>query len=96
MPETMIQMTLQKPVADRKQRRESITVLTRIVRRAGDGIGAEFVMPESLDPNSREIKPGRATDRMALARFLFSEDFSDSFEALGCFITPPVEQLPGA
>jgi PilZ domain len=95
MPETMILMTLQKPVADRKRRRESITVLTKIVRRAGDGIGAEFVMPESLDPNIRDIKPSRATDRMALARFLFSEDFSDSFEALGCFIAPPTEQPPG-
>jgi hypothetical protein len=95
MPETMIQMTLQKPVADGKQRRESLTVLTRIVRRGQDGIGAEFVMPETLDPHSRDIKPGRATDRMALARFLFSEGFPDSFEVLGCFITPPVEQPAG-
>jgi hypothetical protein len=92
MPETMIQMTLQKPVAEGKQRRESLTVLTRIVRRGEDGIGAEFVMPEALDPHNRDIKPGRATDRMALARFLFSEEFPDSYEVLGCFITPPVQQ----
>jgi len=95
MPETMILMTLQKPVNEGKHRRESITVLTRIVRRGEDGIGAEFVMPESLDSNNHDIKPGRATDRMALARFLFSEEFPDSFEILGCFITPPVEQQPG-
>jgi hypothetical protein len=92
MPETMIQMTLQKPVAEGKQRRESLTVLTKIVRRGEDGIGAEFVMPETLDPHNRDIKPSRATDRMALARFLFSEEFPDSYEVLGCFITPSVEQ----
>ena len=96
MPETMIQMTLQKPVTEGKQRRESLTVLTRIVRRGEDGIGAEFVMPESLDPHNRDIKPGRATDRMALARFLFSEQFPDSFEVLGCFITPQIQQPEGA
>ncbi len=95
MPETMIQMTLQKPVSEGKQRKEALTVLTRIVRRGEDGIGAEFVMPESLDSNNHEIKPGRATDRMALARFLFSEEFLDSFEVLGCSITPPVEQQTG-
>jgi hypothetical protein len=95
MPETMIQMTLQKPAPEGKQRKESLTVLAKIVRRAEDGIGAEFVMPEWLDPNSHDVKPGRATDRMALARFLFSEEFPDSFEVLGCFITPPVEQQPG-
>jgi hypothetical protein len=92
MPQTMIQMTLQKPASDGKPRKESITVLTRIVRKGSDGIGAEFIMPESLDPHSRDIKPGRATDRMALARFLFSVEFPDSFEVLGCFITPRVEQ----
>ena len=96
MPETMILMTLQKPVNEGKHRRESITVLTRIVRRGDEGIGAEFVMPESLSSNNHDIKPSRATDRMALARFLFSEEFPDSFEILGCFITPPVEQQPDA
>jgi hypothetical protein len=92
MPDTMIQMTLQKPALEGKQRKESITVLTRIIRRANDGIGLEFVMPEGLEHRSRDIRPDRATDRMALARFLFSEEFPDSFEVLGCFITPPVDQ----
>jgi hypothetical protein len=95
MPETMIQMTLQKPVFEGKKRKESLTVLTRIVRRGPEGIGAEFVMPESLDSNNHEIKPSRATDRMALARFLFSEDFLDSIEVLGCSIVSPVEPQTG-
>lgn len=69
MPETMIQMTLQKPCA-RGERKQSITVLAKIVRKASDGVAAEFVMPESLDPNSRDIRPTQTTDRFSLARFL--------------------------
>ncbi len=69
MPETMIQMTLQKPCA-KGERKQSITILSRIVRRGSDGVGAEFVMPEGLDPLSHDIQPSQATDRFALARFL--------------------------
>lgn len=68
-PDTMIRMTLQKP-ASRGGPRRSITVLSRIVRRGSDGVGAEFVMRESLDPQSRDVMPSEATDRFALARFL--------------------------
>jgi len=89
MPETMILMTLQKPSTEGKQRRDSITVLCKVVRRGEEGIGAEFVMPETLDPNSRDIKPSRATDRMALAKFLFSgEEGDDCFEVLGFALLP--------
>jgi len=69
MPETMIQMTLQKPCA-KGERKQSITVLSKIVRRGSDGVAAQFVMPETLDPTSRDIQPSQATDRFALARFL--------------------------
>jgi hypothetical protein len=69
MPETMIQMTLQKPCA-KGERKQSITILSRIVRRGSDGVAAEFVMPEGLDPLSHDIQPSQATDRFALARFL--------------------------
>ena len=48
MPETMIQMTLQKPCA-KGERKQSITVLSKIVRRGSDGVAAQFVMPESLN-----------------------------------------------
>jgi hypothetical protein len=70
MPETMIQMTLQKPGGNGKQRRESLTVLTKVVRLGADGVGAKFVLAEDLDPYSREILPTQATDKKALARFL--------------------------
>jgi hypothetical protein len=69
MPQTMIQMTLQKPCA-KGERKQSITVLSRIVRRGSDGVAAEFVMPEGLDPMSHDIQPSQATDRFSLARFL--------------------------
>ncbi len=69
MPDTMIQMTLQKPCA-RGERKQSITVLSKIVRRGSDGVAAEFVMAEGLDSMSRDIQPSQATDRFTLARFL--------------------------
>ena len=69
MPGTMIQMTLQKPLA-KGERKQSITVLSRIVRRGSDGVATEFVMPGTLDPYSHDVPPSQATDKIALARFL--------------------------
>ena len=69
MVETMIQMTLQKPCA-KGERKQSITVLSKIVRRGSDGVAAQFVMPEDLDPQSHDILPSQATDKFSLARFL--------------------------
>jgi hypothetical protein len=69
MPDTMIQMTLQKPCA-KGERKQTITVLSKIVRRGSDGVAGVFVMPESLDPQSRDIQPSQATDRFTLARFI--------------------------
>ncbi len=69
MPETMIQMTLQKPCA-KGERKQSIAVLAKIVRRGSDGVAAQFVMPESLDPHSHDVQPAQATDRFSLARFI--------------------------
>jgi len=69
MPDTMIQMTLQKPCA-KGERKQSITVLSRIVRRGSDGVAAQFVMPEGLDPHSHEVQPSQTTDKFALARFI--------------------------
>lgn len=69
MPGTMIQMTLQKPTS-KGDRKQSITVLSRVVRRGSDGVATEFVMPGTLDPYSHEVPSSQATDRFALARFL--------------------------
>jgi hypothetical protein len=69
MPGTMIQMTLQKPCA-RGERKQSINVLSRIVRRGSDGVAIEFIMPEGLSHIGHDIQPSQATDKFALARFL--------------------------
>ena len=69
MPGTMIQMTLQKPCSQ-GEKKQSINVLSRIVRRGSDGIAAEFVMSEAVSRISHDIQPSQATDKMALARFL--------------------------
>jgi hypothetical protein len=69
MAETMIQMTLQKPCA-KGERKQSIVVLSKIVRRGSDGVAAQFVMPEDLDPRSHDVQPSQATDKFTLARFL--------------------------
>jgi len=69
MPGTLIQMILQKPCAG-GDRKVSINVLSRIVRRASDGVAAEFVTPEALSQISHDIQPSQATDKFALARFL--------------------------
>jgi hypothetical protein len=69
MPDTMIRMTLQKPCA-KGERKQSITVMSKIVRSASDGVAAQFVMAESLDPESRDVQPSQTTDRFALARFI--------------------------
>jgi len=69
MPGTMIQMTLQKPCAS-GEKKQSINILSRIVRRGSDGVAIEFIMPEALPHISHDIQPSQATDKFALARFL--------------------------
>jgi hypothetical protein len=68
--ETMLQMTLQRTPAKDGRPRQSLAVLTKVVRRGRDGVGHEFVMKESLDHDTREALPARGTDRLALGRFL--------------------------
>jgi hypothetical protein len=68
--ETMLQMTLQRTPAKDGRPRQSLAVLTKVVRRGRDGVGHEFVMKESLDHDTREALPARGTDKLALGRFL--------------------------
>jgi hypothetical protein len=69
VPETMIQMTLQKR-SNNGQRKVSMSVLARVVRSGREGVGAEFVMSETLDLQTREMLGARGTDRRTLGRFL--------------------------
>jgi hypothetical protein len=70
VPDTMLQMTLQRIPAKDGRPRQSIAVLTRVVRKGVDGVGHEFVMTEAFDRGSRDILPAGGTDRVALERFL--------------------------
>ncbi len=70
IPETMIQMTLQRP-SSKGQAKRSIAVLSKIVRKGADGVGTEFVMAQELDHrHTLDIMPKQATDKHALTRFL--------------------------
>jgi hypothetical protein len=70
IPDTMIQMTLQRPTS-KGQSKRSIAVLSRVVRKGTDGVGTEFVMAQQLDHrHTLDIMPKQATDKHALSRFL--------------------------
>jgi hypothetical protein len=69
--ETLVRMTLQRPVTDKKQKRESISVLARVVRIDKGGVGHEFVTAEALrNARSMDVMPSRGTDWKELDRFL--------------------------
>jgi len=69
--ETLVRMTLVRPRADRKEKRESISVLARVVRIDNSGVGHEFVTTEALTrARSLEVMPSRGTDWRELDKFL--------------------------
>jgi hypothetical protein len=69
--ETLVRMTLERQADGPGKTRESISVLARVVRIDGDGVGHEFVTTEALmKAHSTEILPGHGTDTKDLDRFL--------------------------
>jgi hypothetical protein len=69
--ETLVRMTLQRPVREAKPKRESISVLARVVRIDKDGVGHEFVTTEALmNARSMDVMPSQGTDWKELDRFL--------------------------
>jgi hypothetical protein len=69
--ETLVRMTLQRPVTDEQQKRESISVLARVVRIDKGGVGHEFVTTEALmNARSMDVMPSKGTDWKELDRFL--------------------------
>jgi hypothetical protein len=69
--ETLVRMTLVRPRADKKEERESISVLARVVRIEEGGVGHEFVTTEALiHARSLEVMPSHGTDWRELDRFL--------------------------
>ncbi|MGA9584847.1 MAG: PilZ domain-containing protein [Terracidiphilus sp.] len=69
--ETLVRMTLQRPVRDRRKKRGSISVLARVVRIDEGGVGHEFVTTEALmNARSMDVMPSQGTDWQELDRFL--------------------------
>jgi hypothetical protein len=69
--ETLVRMTLQRPVINVKQKRDSISVLARVVRIDQGGVGHEFVTTEALmNARSMDVMPSHGTDWKELDRFL--------------------------
>ena len=67
--ETLVRMTLQKPGSDRK--RESVSVLARVVRIDEEGVGHEFVTTEALmNARSLDVMPSHGTNWRELDRLL--------------------------
>ena len=69
--ETLVRMTLQRPVSDEKRKRGSVSVLARVVRIDQGGVGHEFVTTEALmSSRSLDVMPSQGTDWRELDRFL--------------------------
>lgn len=69
--ETLVRMTLQKQGSDEKRTRETVSVLARVVRIDGGGVGHEFVTTEALmAARSLDVMPSQGTDWRELDRFL--------------------------
>jgi hypothetical protein len=69
--ETLVRMTIQKPGSNAKSKRETISVLARVVRIDEGGVGHEFVTTEALvNARSMDVMPSSGTDWRALDKFL--------------------------
>ena len=69
--ETLVRMTLQKPGSDRRSKRESVSVLARVVRMDEGGVGHEFVTTEALmHSRSLDVMPSHGTNWRELDKFL--------------------------
>jgi hypothetical protein len=69
-PGTTIQMTLQRQDAAMSSSKETICVLSEVVRWGEDGAGFNFVLSDFEDLAHRQILPEEATDRRAIERFI--------------------------
>jgi hypothetical protein len=84
-PGTLLMVTLQRTEKDDAGVRQSITVQTRVMRSAEDGVGLRFVVPKTEEGRriQRYIADGiEVQDENALRRFLGSL-------VIGCSFEPP-------
>jgi hypothetical protein len=69
-PGTTIRMTLQRQDGAMSSSKETICVLSEVVRWGEDGAGFNFVLSDSDDLAHRQVLPEKATDRRAIERFI--------------------------
>ena len=69
-PGTMILMTLQRTNTDGDDPDDFISVLTKVIRWGGDGVGLTFVPSNTVDLNSGEPLPDSGVGKKALHRFV--------------------------
>jgi hypothetical protein len=71
LPDTLVRMTLEKPIPYRRNKNESIGVLVRVVRIGSDGVGHEFITTEDLRRiRTPHVLPERGTSTRELENFL--------------------------
>lgn len=75
-PGTLLVMTLQKKDRAEDDAERSISVQSKAVRWASDGVGLEFILPELSDPRRGQAMLAEGVDRKSLEKFLkgFSTD----------------------
>ncbi len=69
-PGTLLVMTLQKKDLPEDDAERSISVQSRAVRWASDGVGLQFVLPEVGDPRRGQSMLADGADRRSLENFL--------------------------
>ena len=71
LPDTLVRMTLEKPIPNTRNKKESIGVLARVVRIDTEGVGHEFVTTEDLRHiRTVHVLPKEGTSNKALKAFL--------------------------
>jgi hypothetical protein len=87
-PGTVITMTLQKKSTATESSEHSIAVQSKAVRWGTDGVGLEFILPESQDRRPLHTSPGDGAGRKTLEEFL--RDFNaDNGSAVVDDVVPP-------
>jgi hypothetical protein len=87
-PGTVVTMTLQKKPDAAQGSERSIAVQSKAVRWGTDGVGLEFVLPESNDRRRGKNPAGGGIDRKALDEFLRDFRTENGRAVVDCAVPP--------
>jgi len=68
--DTVLLMSLQRTTIKKNDPRDRFSVLSRVVRLDGDGVGLQFVASDSVGQVGGQVLPGKGLDKQALEKFL--------------------------